>query len=134
MEKSRRQIAREKAMISIYQHMLVDNSLEEMEEYISSDKTIAKHEETYVFCKSLIELTLLNFEQYKNEISKHLKKGWNFERLSFVERAILLIATCELLDTDLEKTIIINEAVVLSKTYCDEETYKFINGVLHSLI
>lgn len=134
MEKSRRQTAREKAMISIYQHMLVDNSLEQIDEYISSDKTIAKNEETYAFCRSLIELTLLNFEQYKNEISKHLKKGWNFERLSFVERAILLIATCELLDTDLEKTIIINEAVVLSKTYCDEESYKFINGVLHSLI
>ena len=91
-------------------------------------------EATYTFCKTLIDTTLLNLDQYRNEISKHLKKGWTWERLSKMEQAILLVATSEMLDSDLAKGVIINEAILIAKTYCDEESYKYINGVLHSLI
>lgn len=134
MAKTRRQIARETAMIAIYQYLLVDHSLEEIEAYISENKTIMEDEATYTFCKTLIDTTLLNLEQYRNEISKHLKKGWTWERLSKMEQAILLVATSEMLDSDLAKGVIINEAILIAKTYCDEESYKYINGVLHSLI
>ncbi|WP_041139294.1 transcription antitermination factor NusB [Beduini massiliensis] len=134
MAKTRRQIARETAMIAIYQYLLVDHSLEEIEAYISENKTIMEDEATYTFCKTLIDTTLLNLDQYRNEISKHLKKGWTWERLSKMEQAILLVATSEMLDSDLAKGVIINEAILIAKTYCDEESYKYINGVLHSLI
>ncbi|MFQ6860742.1 MAG: transcription antitermination factor NusB [Beduini sp.] len=134
MAKTRRQIARETAMIAIYQYLLVDHSLEEIETYISENKTIMEDEATYTFCKTLIDTTLLNLDQYRNEISKHLKKGWTWERLSKMEQAILLVATSEMLDSDLAKGVIINEAILIAKTYCDEESYKYINGVLHSLI
>lgn len=134
MAKTRRQIARETAVISIYQYLLVDHSLEEIEAYITENKTIMEDEATYSFCKELIDTTLLNLEQYRNEISKHLKKGWTWDRLSKMEQAILLVSTCEMLDSDLAKGVIINEAILIAKTYCDEESYKYINGVLHSLI
>ena len=97
MAKTRRQIARETAMIAIYQYLLVDHSLEEIEAYISENKTIMEDEATYTFCKTLIDTTLLNLDQYRNEISKHLKKGWTWERLSKMEQAILLVATSEML-------------------------------------
>ena len=32
-----------------------------------------------------------------------------------------------------EKAIIIDEAVILTKKYCDEEAYKYINGVLDNI-
>ena len=134
MAKTRRQIARETAMIAIYQYLLVDHSLEEIEAYISENKTIMEDEATYTFCKTLIDTTLLNLDQYRNELSKHLKKGWTWERLSKMEQAILLVATSEMLDSDLAKGVIINEAILIAKTYCDEESYKYINGVLHALI
>lgn len=134
MAKTRRQIARETAMIAIYQYLLVEHSLEEIEAYISKNKTIMEDEATYTFCKTLIDTTLLNLDQYRNEISKHLKKGWTWERLSKMEQAILLVATSEILDSELAKGVIINEAILMAKTYCDEESYKFINGILHSLI
>ncbi len=134
MAKTRRQIARETAMIAIYQYLLVEHSLEEIEAYISENKTIMEDEATYTFCKTLIDTTLLNLDQYRNEISKHLKKGWTWERLSKMEQAILLVATSEILDSELAKGVIINEAILMAKTYCDEESYKFINGILHSLI
>ena len=63
-----------------------------------------------------------------------MKKGWTFTRLSVMERAILLIATCELLESELPKTIVINEAVINAKKFCDDDSYKFINGVLSQVI
>ena len=51
-----------------------------------------------------------------------------------MERAILLIATCELLESELPKTIVINEAVINAKKFCDDDSYKFINGVLSQVI
>ena len=77
---------------------------------------------------------LQNKDTYQNEIEKYLKKEWSFDRLSVMERAILLIATCELLESDVPKNIIINEAVINAKEFCDEDSYKFINGVLSKVI
>ena len=51
-----------------------------------------------------------------------------------MEQAILLIATCEVLESELDEKIIINEAVINAKEFCDEDSYKFINGVLHKII
>ena len=116
MEKTRRQIAREKATIGVYQNLLVDSSLEDILTFLSE------------------ETTLQNKESYQTLIEKHLKKGWKFERLSMMEKAILMIAACELLESDLPKTIVINEAVLNAKKFCDDDSYKFINGVLGQII
>ena len=51
-----------------------------------------------------------------------------------MEAAILLVSTSELLDSDLDKSIVINEAVINAKEYCDEDSYKFINGVLNDIV
>ena len=130
MEKTRRQIAREKATIGVYQNLLVESSLEDILTFLNEEKTLTKSEETMAFSRWLVETTLQNKESYQTLIEKHLKKGWKFERLSMMEKAILMIAACELLESDLPKTIVINEAVLNAKKFCDDDSYKFINGVL----
>lgn len=134
MEKTRRQIAREKATIGVYQNLLVDSSLEDILTFLSEEKTLTKSEETMAFSRWLVETTLQNKESYQTLIEKHLKKGWKFERLSMMEKAILMIAACELLESDLPKTIVINKAVLNAKKFCDDDSYKFINGVLGQII
>ena len=70
---------------------------------------------------------------YIAKINQALRDDWTFERLGYVEQAILIMACCEL---DLEvspRAIVIDEAITLAKKYCDEETYKLINGVLDHL-
>ena len=42
MEKTRRQIAREKATIGVYQNLLVDSSLEDILTFLSEEKTLTK--------------------------------------------------------------------------------------------
>lgn len=134
MEKTRRQIAREKATIGVYQNLLVESSLEDILTFLNEEKTLTKSEETMAFSRWLVETTLQNKESYQTLIEKHLKKGWKFERLSMMEKDILMIAACELLESDLPKTIVINEAVLNAKKFCDDDSYKFINGVLGQII
>lgn len=77
-------------------------------------------------------ISISRIDEYKPLIQKHLKKGWTLERLSLMEKAILYVSIYEL--NDYSKEIVVNQAVELAKKYCDEDTYKFINGVLASLL
>ncbi|MCD8027843.1 MAG: transcription antitermination factor NusB [Erysipelotrichaceae bacterium] len=134
MGKTYRRLAREKATIAIYQNLLVSASINELVLYIKEDEKISESDKTFEFCKSLVETTINNKETYILLINNHLKKGWTFERLGMMEKSILLIATCEMLEFDTPKEVAINEAVLNAKKFCDDEAYKFINGVLSKVI
>ena len=134
MKKTRRQIAREKATIGVYQNLLTEQTLGEIDMFLKQEKVLNDDEELMEFSHWLVETVLKNKDSYKKMLSQYLKKGWTFDRLNTMERAILLIATCELLESDLSEKIVINEAIILAKEYCDEESYKFINGVLSQVV
>ena len=80
----------------------------------------------------VIERAIERQEIYELAMNQYLKK-WRFDRLSFIEQAILLIACAELELGYQEKPIIVNEAVRLAKEFGDDESYKFINGVLDAI-
>ena len=130
MEKTHRKTAREIATICIYQNLLVGASLDDMHTYISENKELSSSEDSLKFALWLVETTLQNKASYQQLLERYLKRGWTFERLSVMERAILFVATCELLESDLPKKIVVNEAVVNAKKFCDDDSYKFINGIL----
>lgn len=132
--KTRRQIAREMAVIGIYQYLLVHNTYDDIVGFLKEDKTLYENPESLTFSEWLVQKTLEHEESYVQLLSKHLKKDWTFDRLSVMERAILLVATCELLESELPKTIVINEAVILAKRFCDDDSYKFVNGILSQII
>ncbi|EMD16995.1 transcription antitermination factor NusB [Eggerthia catenaformis OT 569 = DSM 20559] len=134
MAKTIRQVARQKAIICVYQNLIVDASWTDMKNYIKADDQLIEGARAYEFCIQLIENVLKNKDNYIQVIEKQLKKGWSFNRLNKMEAAILLVSTSELLDSDLDKSIVINEAVINAKEYCDEDSYKFINGVLNDIV
>lgn len=134
MEKSHRRVAREKAVFCIYQWLLVKPEREELTAFLDEVPVLKKDEDAYQYANELVDQTLTNMTQLTNVVSKNLKKGWSFERLSFLEQAILLIGACEILEFDLNEHIVMNEAVELAKKYCDEQSYRFINGVLKQLM
>lgn len=60
--------------------------------------------------------------------------GWSLERLGTLERAILRLATYELLwESGVPEAVAINEAVELAKRFCSDEAAALVNGVLGSL-
>ncbi|MBF0715743.1 transcription antitermination factor NusB [Gemelliphila palaticanis] len=77
---------------------------------------------------------LNNKESIDNIISENLK-GWTISRLSKMDRQILRISIYEILYSEIPYKISINEAVELSKKYSEkDDSYKFVNGVLKSVV
>lgn len=133
MKKYRKKLIREKAVIAIYQNLLIDTNEDEIREYLNSDEDLCINKDDYDYCFMLITSIINNINRYKQEVAKYLKPGWTLDRLSKMELAILLVGCYELLETEQGKEVIINEAVELSKKYCDSEAYKFINGLLNKI-
>ena len=65
-----------------------------------------------------------------DNLIKPLLKNWKFERLGCCTRLILRLALWELMQADALTSVIINEAIELSKAFAEKDAYKFINGIL----
>lgn len=124
---SSRHKLRETAMTCLYQHFLLRKDIKQC---------VFDNSDTNQIDPFLYTVTI-DAIQYKDvyieKVNAGLRDDWTFDRLGFIEQAILLMSCCEL---DLEtapKAIVINEAITLAKKYCDDEAYRLINGVLDSL-
>ena len=74
---------------------------------------------------------------YKDELDKlanSLIKDWSIDRLDKSGASILRMGLFELKYTDTPEVVVINEAIELSKKYCDESVRKIINAVLDRYI
>lgn len=69
-----------------------------------------------------------------DEIANSLIKDWTIDRIDKSGASILRMALYELKYTDTPEVVVINEAVELSKKYCDESVRKMINAVLDKYI
>jgi len=104
-----------------------ENTIEE-----AADIVITKplNEEYTKFLYDEVRGVLKNKETIDNIIEKY-SAGWNINRLPSTDRNILRLGIYEILYCkDIPVSVSINEAVEISKKYCDEQSYKFINGVL----
>ncbi len=80
-------------------------------------------------------LTTVN--QHKADIDNLLTEvmvDWQLNRLARIDRDILRIAVAELLYLQLKEQVAINEAIELAKRYSEEDSYRFINGVLRRVV
>ena len=69
-----------------------------------------------------------------NDIAKYAK-GWRFARIDRVAAAIMRVTMFEILYMpDVPNKAAINEAVEIAKKYLDEDTVKFVNGILGSFV
>ena len=86
-----------------------------------------------IFIQKLVELIL----QQQAAIDEHIARlslDWPLERIGTVERAILRLAFGELSLGDVPPSIVANEAVELAKRYGDDNSRRFINGIVGSAI
>ncbi|MCB8611615.1 transcription antitermination factor NusB, partial [Faecalibacillus faecis] len=81
-------------------------------------------EKDYIKTRTLDMLSRL--EEIDQKINEN-SKGWDIKRLGKAELTILRIAVYEIMfDEDIPDKVAINEAVELSKTYCNEKAASFI--------
>jgi len=62
-------------------------------------------------------------------------KDWKISRIAKVDLAILRVALSEILyNASIPESVSINEAVEISKKYSNEDSHKFINGLLGTVV
>ncbi len=116
---------REQAIICVYQSLLLKADIYEIiNNNIENDQV-----KRDLFFLNISVNVIEHYEYLKNIIDSKLS-GWDFARLGYIEQAILLVGTAELLSEDADKAVIINEAVEYAKKYADYDSFKLINGVL----
>ncbi len=102
-------------------------------EWVSPETKERMDEESDAFTRLLISGTIENCGEIDEVIKKHLI-NWDFERLNKVDLAILRISVYSLLfQKDIHPTIIIDEAIDISKEFGTDESYKFVNAVLDNV-
>ncbi len=91
-------------------------------------------EDTFTFCKDLVTGTNGNTKEIDDIITAKAK-NWSVERMSAVDRAILRMATYEIVFSSDKAPVpaIIDEAIELAKKYSTENSGKFINGLLDQI-
>ena len=84
-------------------------------------------------------LNLKNFESCLKEIKRNIldidsiiekHTNINFDQISKIELAILKQAVYEIRNSDLDKPIIISEAIRLAKRFGQDSSHKFVNALL----
>lgn len=82
--------------------------------------------------------TIFDMIDNMEEIDKHItdnSRDWKISRIAKVDLAVLRIALSEILFNDtIPESVSINEAVEISKKYSNEDSHKFINGILGTVV
>jgi N utilization substance protein B len=101
--------------------------------WLERDKLIALNTETTDFSRLLVVGTIENISAVDAMIRGHLK-NWDFSRLNRVDLAVLRMSTFTLMyQTDVPPSIVIDEAIGISREFGTDDSYRFINGVLDSI-
>jgi N utilization substance protein B len=81
------------------------------------------------YAKDIIITVNENRNTIDEEISTALV-DWQVTRLAHIDRDILRIAVAEMKYLQVPQSVAINEAIELAKRYSEEDSHRFINGVL----
>ena len=122
--------ARESVVGLLYAYDLGNEAIAKFSDIILEDKKIRNKQKD--FALNLFNGTIENLKVVDKEISEHLNQR-AIDDVGFVEKAILRLSIYEILFSGLDKPIVINEAIELSKRLASDNAPKFINGVLDSI-
>ncbi len=124
----KRSKARECALQMLYQWDLIHTPVDE----VLVDYWTAHEEEpeTKVYASDLLRGVVADTDRIDTAIAE-AADNWDIRRMATVDRNILRIATLEiLLRDDIPPKVAINEGIELAKRYGDQDSSKFVNGIL----
>ena len=122
--------ARESVIGLLYAYDLGNEAIAKFSDVILEDKKIRNKQKD--FALGLFNGTIENLTKVDLEITEHLNER-DLTDVGSVEKAILRLSIYEILFSGLDKAIVINEAIELSKRLAADNAPKFINGVLDSI-
>ncbi|MCR5067023.1 MAG: transcription antitermination factor NusB [Erysipelotrichaceae bacterium] len=115
-------------MTCIYQYLLTGKDIDD----IFSENLDMEDRESISYIVNNTVGVLNNLDELIAQIEPFLT-DYQFDRLGYLEQSILLMSANELNQKEIDRPVIINEAIEIAKKYCDKDAPKFINGVLDNL-
>lgn len=128
---SRRQ-SRIYAVMSLYSYDINDGKIT-LNELLNFDYDNKIPENIMNFTKNLVEGTINNLERIDSLIEKY-SNNWDIKRIQYVDKSIIRMSIYSLIFLkDIPKSVIIDEAVEITKIFSDKDSYKFVNGILDGI-
>jgi len=101
--------------------------------WLGSEKLADLDEGIAGFSRLLIMGTIENVNAIDEMIKNHLQH-WDISRLNRVDLAILRMSVYTLMyQSEIAPSIVIDEAIGISKEFGTDDSYRFVNGVLDSI-
>ena len=141
IKRNPRSMARKWALMYLYQTDIAEVKFEDDDFKLFVDQidnapsapNEYEREKGYPFAKELIQGVLNQAEALDEKISL-AAQNWKIDRMAAVDRNILRLAAYELMEVPSNHAlVIVNEAIELAKTFGDNDSFKFVNGVVDAL-
>ena len=127
-----RRAARQSALQLLYEIDSVGHSWEDVVGRFKAVNNLSS--EDCRFTQSLLKGVRENSDYIDQLISK-FAQSWPMDQLSLVDRSLLRLAIFELvIYGESPYRVVINEAIELAKSFGSENSSKFVNGVLGSVV
>jgi N utilization substance protein B len=85
------------------------------------------------FAGTLVHGTIASLVELDRVIEQH-SANWRLERLAVIDRLILRMAIWELKhEPGIDAAVVLNEAIELARTFGNDDSVRFVNGVLDAV-
>ncbi len=124
----KRRTAREKALQALFQIDMSQSETNDAIEHVLEDQA---HDD---YLTQLVTGVVLHKQEIDEMIKGNLER-WTIERLATVDRNLLRMAVYELLycKETVPPNVVLDEAIEIAKLYGDDQSSRFINGVLSKI-
>ena len=107
---------------------------------LSKDESVKKFElelkdtinDDYINSITLYFIENKNF--LEQTLEKHLLKNWTIDRVDFIDKSIIYASISEYKACNVNKGIVIDQAIITAKKYGIENSYKFVNYILDKVL
>lgn len=124
---------REYAFMLLYElEIQKEFSEENIEIFLENNEIVDKDAKKYI--RKIVKGVKENEEELEKKIAEKLKPEWKLERISKINIALLKLSIYEMLYANVPYKIAINEIIELAKTYGEDNSASFINGVLANVV
>lgn len=124
---------REYAFMLLYElEIQKEFSEESIEIFLENNEIVDKDAKKYI--RKIVKGVKENEEELEKKIAEKLKPKWKLERISKINIALLKLSIYEMLYANVPYKIAINEIIELAKTYGEDNSSSFINGVLANVV
>lgn len=125
--------ARELLVQALYEYSFGHNEAKSIEESFRKDFTKTKVD--YIFFRNTFNHITENIKQLKETILESAElEVFGIKSIETMEENILLIIMAENALDQTPREILIDEGVRLSKKFCSENSFKFINATLEKIL